>query len=1625
MGRDKKQQRTKGNAQGASSAQAQELLAQRLSESRSATGFIGFSAFSAPASASASASATTATALTVSALSAPDAFVDYNSLPNDLALILRKLAKRDAVTKIKASEELRAYLVDGGEATYEVVLPLWADLYNRLGNDVDRRVRSLAAEVHALVVGSVGKKIAPHLKKVMATWLMSFFDAKEIAKTATECFNTAFPQAKQTDAIKHTARDVLAFIADTTVHKTPETLSDPRFTSPEDMAARYARIVSSCIYVLARIFETLSTEDLAPMQSELMELLNNPAFWKHASSEHVLVRKSVSRFVKTLVERRQDLLEDQVLDSVCGKVLAKAFEEKDGYAIGDLWDAVLSLLQSRPELWTLTGEKIKKPMENKLHHYLRSATHGLCAASYPAVTVLVSLLPEQITAGLPFWHEVLRNFIKGADAGVIDASGWEPFWRAYLDLIYVGTLKLQKSQTDHVVFLRQQFGECAMTFLGASQSKALQVPAQAADMLVSFLVRLSGRQVNEQWVCLTAACEQCLPSSKPLGQLTADRTSQLLVSLKQQVTDTSDDGERSGALRTRVAELVVERLRKSAESQELDRASLQLCSAVLQASTGADEAVQLVTALLDEQLDNMLRSCLQSSPDSDASQDLLYLYVKTAATSGNTQQWPNVMDTVLSTERVDLAAFLIEQTLAHQLNVSSHSSKLEQRLLAHAEADADLIVAVLGKQEIFLSSTAAKAVYAGLCQPVATMSNGQDFDKVQPTLAVLERVLRLPQSYAQAEVVRASVKLWELANSPHLSDDAHRERISACWQAVSNNIRGPALTDEIKSRLTNAMSERFQHVLRDLDHHASPRQLGQMVQHLLAVISTDKAQQQVLHATLLQPDLWQGFVEHHAYSALPLGMTNAALVTDAPQPVAPSAAKDASGLSVFARTVLCLSFTVQQADMGDLLWHAADFWSSVVPGLFAFLIAYQDQQSLQGHWLLTYDAAADVNSLRRWLCGTVLQRAAQIAGPLRLSAVQATSQRHDSSDTRPLEVIYAALVARSHLSHVYLRAATLFLRSVVTAGKELLDHSIAEFAAALVQANASVALLSAFEQSADAGTVLETVRESACHAFLDSQDILSDHALSQLVLANGFGAGEPHHMLVRHRLCSQVISALDDWTGVLMVENETQEVTRQLVVLFHVIQLTAKAVATLDDDLASSEFEEVVSKCWNWLDCIPLILHQDMSNLVLHAVVRVLLQLFELAKQNPSLRRCFGDFEEFIHEKVIDFFFSKYASPLKTQPFEALLDDVSQCLLEVPSKLVLKQKSGDELYGAFYASHQSVMTAAYVLLRRHAGIHMQEMSLQFEVSPDREMESDTRLHARLVDAIKHPQHELDEDSTHDERLSALRSLLAWLILLECFQHATFQIKMMLTDQLKTLDCAQHMLDFVFATLIGSRTATFDLSRWAVDEYYVEGFALESETSFALLSSYVLYKSLVHLPSLVRDWWTKLRNRQDSKGFETLCQTHLSPLIIKGELASLQSADKAKFAEDMSIKVSRMSNTNEIVATYKVEEVSIEMIVSLPNTYPLKQVEVVGGNKAAVSDSRWRSWLLCCQALMSAQNGSILDALVIFQRNVALHFAGQTECAICYSIVGVLDKALPNRSCRTCKNKFHSACLFKF
>jgi hypothetical protein len=100
-------------------------------------------------------------------------------------------------------------------------------------------------------------------------------------------------------------------------------------------------------------------------------------------------------------------------------------------------------------------------------------------------------------------------------------------------------------------------------------------------------------------------------------------------------------------------------------------------------------------------------------------------------------------------------------------------------------------------------------------------------------------------------------------------------------------------------------------------------------------------------------------------------------------------------------------------------------------------------------------------------------------------------------------------------------------------------------------------------------------------------------------------------------------------------------------------------------------------------------------------------------------------------------------------------------------------------------------------------------------------------------------------------------------------------------------------------------------------------------------------------------------------------------------------------------------------------------IQVPPNFPLRNVEVDGRLTLGIPEKRWKRWALQIRQMLNNQDGTLLDALMLWKENVDKDFAGLEPCPVCYSILSVKTHELPNLECNTCNNCFHSSCLYKW
>ncbi len=237
--------------------------------------------------------------------------------------------------------------------------------------------------------------------------------------------------------------------------------------------------------------------------------------------------------------------------------------------------------------------------------------------------------------------------------------------------------------------------------------------------------------------------------------------------------------------------------------------------------------------------------------------------------------------------------------------------------------------------------------------------------------------------------------------------------------------------------------------------------------------------------------------------------------------------------------------------------------------------------------------------------------------------------------------------------------------------------------------------------------------------------------------------------------------------------------------------------------------------------------------------------------------------------------------------------------------------------------------------------------------------------------------------------------------------------------------------------------------------WLRSMSLENDsTEFDLadLSTLVLFRSAESIPTLFKSWWNEDCPRSMQSAINHFVEVMVAPETLRRELDRIRVAS---ILDEMSVTGSCVSR--EVVATYMQDEVrhrkatkllkatftsyliqslfdlillriyqcQLSVMIRVPPSFPLRNVEVDCQKTLGIAEKRWRHWSLQIMLMLNSQDGSILDALMLWKQNVDKEFEGVEPCPVCYSVLCVKTHAMPNLECKTCHNRFHSSCLYKW
>ena len=1568
-----------------------------------------------------------------------------------IVVAFKNLGKKDSITKTKALEELQEYVSTTTSDVEGPVLEAWVNIYPRTSIDNSRRVRQLAQSLQGAFTTSAGKRIAPYLPEIIGPWLAGTYDSdKTVSRAAQDAFQDAFPTKEKQQAVwKRYRAALIDYAEDATLRQTPQTLSDERVTSPDDAEAKYVRVVGTAMLVLTRLVqgdrqpesievnivehkpdsagtiagaETISGQDLN-------DLFREKKLWEFAYHGDPYVRRGTYSLVALCATSTNELDWSLISNNFLGKSL---HINQLGSAIQYV-EALLAITKAKPTVWTDLWTS-KTAVSKRLLQCLRKGSQRGPSSFWPLLAELVQTVPVEVWSdGSSPTTEKCRTLLHALHDGVSQPdeprSNVSEAWSAYIKTCF--WLSDQHSATDH-------------------------------DLLESELVPIITQYVEDtpeksQWKLPTSTarrvCIDCMSALQRrhqgnlINRMTSNLADHLIEAVKISLPETSRDFKASQdgliAKARRFAELLDDISKK--DDLELGQHISGLNSKIIASSVeilrtrngkpygAAGVLQQLLPGSAEVVPDEFVRNDIPRLIGAPAANRLVSVLFACRAKS----TYPSALASAIEalTENATLRKTSLQYcTLLGGIN----RAELEQHPIIINTVLEDLEAGLTGGKTYWesiaaiLSNTQLSTGMAVPGSPAALiigrlMSSLSVEIEQEPALQGIERLLDLPAMHPYLSTFLS--RLMILTDSPH-------QLIADRSANLVQRVRVVAASAD--SGLVSRSS--LQIIAKQLTGEGEPLS----VDSLVGIAKEFETSSSDFLAVFPTASHWRRALAPFL-DVSPLGVTSiisplqgVVFAVPVNEPL-PETVRDLDDFSLALRltlyvTQLIIDTTMFEQLSGDQLNGFYNYY----PLALHFIDEKLSVDSSNSFWQTStpevVDEMVDLLSRGRIFIAQLIRDQATF---YRLEGKELTDWMSEMTMANDTQSHTKALPTGNSVPR----------RTLQACWEEQMYDNIRDTGARSY--NLGVTLVSVMSEFVDAGGLTSFLHtwEHKLRSVHSSEDLVLSAAILA-VLRDSLASSAQGK-----RICNELIASateLNDLTNplralrplVLMnILLEGDAVLLESIPTQRVMFLTKNLVKLLDTGAVRSIIlSEIFKMLYHIIGSIAEMYGEHWEKILqtlhtlwgrendldrdlptLHASLRLYSRLRSLTKQEPNedlveawqsalpaltdgLLEVLQSFEEPSHG-------ANQPRAITTGLLERQLHFV-----ELPAEKV------PDVFPLLSSGEQPVQNAAFALLHKAIPKVQQQVSLDVVLE-----KKDAHLPEELLSLLLHAPTMQILSNTHESRdviwLGIRRYFLSWEVVLDHFVNASYKLQELYAADIKDNGSLPALLDFICDILRITSGRPLAASKFEVTRFEVgEEDSLEKEAQW--LSIHLYYLCLLRLPSLAKDWFIEQKNRIKSP-LESWTQKHISPLLVTSALATVSDWCSTQDSDDRPVTVKTSPRSAELVASIAIDEESppISLAIALPGAYPFEQAVVTSRYRVGVSDKNWQSWLRTFQVIIFS-SGSLVEGLMAFRRNVQGALKGQSECAICYSIIGT-DMQTPNKKCGTCNNIFHGACLFRW
>lgn len=297
-------------------------------------------------------------------------------------------------------------------------------------------MRELSHVLQYELLKSARKRMEKYVPGIVGAWLSGTYDRdRPVARAANDGITSFLDTEEKVLSFWRRCQPQILAYAQEAIKETPQTLSDERNMSLDDVQAKYDRVMGASMSLVVNLLFKLDDNHIQKHQEAYNTFLSgNKTLWGFIGNNDAFLRRTAAQLLLVCLDKQSQIIEGD-LEIISHAFISEGLHSPQNSSSLQFLQALNKLTQKFPAVWSSAYKGKKSPFA-RLRQFIEKGSQGGPPEYWPVLTSLIRRVPADI---LPKDLDGAVDLLKAHRNGIASReearTNTLAAWDSYFDVV--------------------------------------------------------------------------------------------------------------------------------------------------------------------------------------------------------------------------------------------------------------------------------------------------------------------------------------------------------------------------------------------------------------------------------------------------------------------------------------------------------------------------------------------------------------------------------------------------------------------------------------------------------------------------------------------------------------------------------------------------------------------------------------------------------------------------------------------------------------------------------------------------------------------------------------------------------------------------------------------------------------------------------------------------------------------------------------------------------------------------------------------------------------------------------------------------------------------------------------